>query len=108
MDEAATHEFTDQPGDTVRMLKAHAMAMGPVCVLHCCLSQFSIFGIPKMVKLDQGSNFMSCMFAEVLRQLNVKHNKASAYPLNGSNQMLKSLLRSCWDMTGRKAYPGCC
>ena len=65
------------------------------------LSQFIfIFGIPQVIQSDQGSNFTSRMFAEVLRQLKVKHNYASAYhaesqgALERFHQTLKSLLRS--------------
>ena len=71
------------------------------------LNFFSIFGIPKMVKSDQGSNFMSRMFAEVLQHLNAKHNKASAYhpqsqgALERFHQTLKSLLRSYCMELGR-------
>lgn len=65
------------------------------------LSQFmSIFGIPKVVQSDQGSNFMSHLFKQVLQQLKVKHNVSSAYhaqsqgALERFHQTLKSLLRS--------------
>lgn len=44
------------------------------------LSQFiSIFGILKIIQSDRGSNFSSRLFPQVLKQLNIKHNKASAY-----------------------------
>ncbi|XP_073704576.1 regulator of nonsense transcripts 1-like [Garra rufa] len=43
------------------------------------LSQFiSIFGIPKVIQSDQGTNFTSKMFAEILKQLGVQHNRSSA------------------------------
>ena len=65
------------------------------------LTQFiSVFGIPRIIQSDQGSNFTSHMFAEVLKQLRVKHNKASAYhaqsqgALERFHQTLKSMLRS--------------
>jgi len=65
------------------------------------LTQFiSIFGIPKIIQSDQGSNFSSHLFAQVLKQLHVKHNQASAYhaqsqgALERFHQTLKSLLRS--------------
>lgn len=65
------------------------------------LSQFiSIFGIPKVIQSDQGSNFTSKLFSQVLKQLHIKHNKASAYhaqsqgALERFHQSLKSLLRS--------------
>lgn len=44
------------------------------------LTQFIvIFGIPKIVQSDQGSNFSSHLFARVLQQLHIQHNQASAY-----------------------------
>ena len=65
------------------------------------LSQFiSIFGIPKVIQSDQGSNFSSHLFAQVLKQLKVQHNMSSAYHaqsqgvLERFHQTLKSLLRS--------------
>ncbi|KAF7654545.1 hypothetical protein LDENG_00068500 [Lucifuga dentata] len=65
------------------------------------LSQFlSIFGIPKIIQSDQGSNFSSHLFTQVLRQLHIKHNQASAYhaqsqgALEWFHQTLKSMLRS--------------
>ena len=65
------------------------------------LSQFiSIFGIPKVVQTDRGSNFMSRVFSQVLNQLHIKHHKASAYhpqsqgALERFHQTLKSLLRA--------------
>ena len=72
------------------------------------LSQFiSYFGIPWVIQSDQGSNFTSQMFAEVLGQLKVKHNKASAYhaqsqgALERFHQTLKSLMRSyCTELKG--------
>lgn len=65
------------------------------------LSQFiSIFGIPKTIQSDQGSNFSSHLFAQVLQQLRVKHNQSSAYhaqsqgALERFHQTLKSLMRA--------------
>lgn len=65
------------------------------------LTQFiSVFGIPKIIQSDQGSNFTSHMFAEILQQLHIKHSKASVYhaqsqgALERFHQTLKSLLRS--------------
>ncbi len=39
----------------------------------------SIFGVPKIIQSDQGSNFCSKLFAEVLKQLNIKHSQSGAY-----------------------------
>lgn len=65
------------------------------------LTQFiSTFGIPKVIQSDQGSNFTSHMFAQILKQLEVKHNKSTAFhaqsqgALERFHQTLKSLLRA--------------
>ena len=65
------------------------------------LSQFiSIFGLPKVIQSDRGTNFTSQTFAQILRLLNILHNKASAYHpqsrgvLERFHQTLKSLLRA--------------
>ncbi len=65
------------------------------------LSQFmSIFGIPKIIQSDQGTNLTSHLFQQVLKQLRIKHNLASAYhpqsqgALERFHQILKSLLRA--------------
>lgn len=65
------------------------------------LSQFmSIFGVPKTIQSDQGSNFCSHMFAQVMKQLRINHQRSSAYypqsqgALERFHQSLKSLLCS--------------
>nr|XP_055071458.1 uncharacterized protein LOC129451930 [Misgurnus anguillicaudatus] len=65
------------------------------------LTQFiSVFGIPKIIQSDKGSNFTSRMFDEILRVLKVRHNQSSAYhpqsqgALERFHQTLKALLRS--------------
>ena len=65
------------------------------------LTQFmSVFGIPKIVQSDQGTNFTSKMFADVLGKLHVKHVQSTAYhpesqgAIERFHQTLKSLLRS--------------
>lgn len=69
-------------------------------ILKALTSFMSIFGIPKTIQSDQGSNFMSRNFSKVMRQLEVKHNISSAYHpqsqggLERFHQTLKSLLRS--------------
>lgn len=64
------------------------------------LTQFiGIFGIPKIIQSDQGSNFSSHLFSQVLKQRRVRHNQASAYhaqsqgALERFHQTLKSMLR---------------
>lgn len=65
------------------------------------LTQFiSIFGIPKVIQINRGTNFSSCMFAEVLHKLRVKPYKSSAYhpqsqgALERFHQTLKQLLHA--------------
>lgn len=65
------------------------------------LSQFvSIFGVPKVIQSDRGSNFTSHMFAQVLKLLGVNHNLSTPYhaqsqgALERFHQTLKSLLRA--------------
>ncbi len=63
------------------------------------LTQFiSIFEIPKTIKRDKGKNFISRMFADILRVLKLNHNQASVYhaqsqgALERFHQTLKALL----------------
>ncbi len=65
------------------------------------MSQFiSVFGIPKIIQTDRGTNFTSRMFAQVLQQLHVNHHKSSAYHPESQgaferfHQTLKQLLRA--------------
>lgn len=65
----------------------------------------SIFGIPRVIQSDQGSNFSSHLFAQVVKQLRVQHKQSSAYhaqsqgALERFHQTLKSLLRGyCVEM----------
>ena len=72
------------------------------------LTQFiSVFGIPKVIQSDRGTNFSSHLFAQVLKQLRVRHSKATAYhpesqgALERFHQSLKSLLRAyCTELGG--------
>lgn len=60
---------------------------------------FSTFGLPKRIQTDQGSNFLSKVFAQVMSELAVKHQTSSAYhpesqgALERFHQTLKSMLR---------------
>ena len=61
---------------------------------------FSIFGLPKIVQSDQGSNFMSRIFAQVMKQLHITHRCSSAYhpesqgAIERFHRTLKSMLRT--------------
>ena len=71
------------------------------------LKFFFLFGLPKVVQTDRGSNFMSCVFARVMKQLGIQHNVSSAYhpesqgALERYHQTLKSMLRAYCLETGR-------
>ncbi len=98
---------------TVMCQSTQYPAAYPMCSLTTrsvvkALSQFiSIFGFPKIVQSDQGTNFTSNIFQEVLRQLGIRHNRSSAYHaesqgiLERFHQTLKSLLRAyCTELKG--------
>lgn len=61
---------------------------------------FSVYGLPLVLQTDQGSNFKSRIFAQVLKQLDIKHCCSSAYhpesqgALERFHQTLKSMLRT--------------
>lgn len=48
-------------------------------VVKALLKFFSLFGLPKTIQTDQGSNFMSRVFAQVMKQLDITHCCSSAY-----------------------------
>jgi RNase H-like domain found in reverse transcriptase/Reverse transcriptase (RNA-dependent DNA polymerase)/Integrase zinc binding domain/Integrase core domain len=65
---------------------------------------FTLFGLPKSVQSDQGSNFMSGLFQQVMYELGIKQYKSSAYhpesqgALERFHQTLKNMIRSyCFD-----------
>ena len=65
---------------------------------------FTFVGLPKSVQSDQGSNFMSCVFQQVMHELGIKQYRSSAYhpesqgALERFHQTLKNMLRSyCFD-----------
>ena len=60
---------------------------------------FTTFGLAKTVQSDQGSNFMSGVFQQVMQQLNISQIKSSAYhpesqgALERFHQTLKSMIK---------------
>lgn len=65
---------------------------------------FTLFGLPKAVQSDQGSNFMSGIFQQVMYELGIKQYKSSAYhpesqgALERFHQTLKNMIRTyCFD-----------
>lgn len=73
-------------------------------VIKALVKFFSTFGLPKVLQTDQGTNFLSKLFAKVLQTLSISHNVSSAYhpesqgALERWHQTLKSMLRKyCMD-----------
>ena len=65
---------------------------------------FTFVGLPKSVQSDQGSNFMSGIFQQVMHELGIKQNRSSAYhpesqgALERFHQTLKNMINSyCYD-----------
>ena len=65
---------------------------------------FTFVGLPRSVQSDQGSNFMSGIFQQVMHELGIKQYKSSAYhpesqgTLERFHQTLKNMIRSyCFD-----------
>ena len=65
---------------------------------------FTLFGLPKSVQSDQGSNFMSGLFQQVMDQLGIKQYRSSAYhpesqgALERFHQTFKNMIRTyCFD-----------
>ncbi len=75
----------------LRSLKAYAIVKA---IVKFCTT----FGRPKCIQSDQGTNFMSRVFATVMKQLNIKHQVSSAYhpqsqgAIERFHQTLKSML----------------
>ena len=65
---------------------------------------FTFVGLPKSVQSDQGSNFMSGIFQQVMHELGIKQYRSSAYhpesqgALERFHKTLKNMIRSyCFD-----------
>ncbi|XP_068249716.1 uncharacterized protein [Palaemon carinicauda] len=68
-------------------------------IANSLLKVFTNFGIPKEIQSDRGSNFTSDLFAQVLKELNIKQTLSAAYhpesqgALERWHQTFKSMLR---------------
>ncbi|KAI7814468.1 hypothetical protein IRJ41_019425, partial [Triplophysa rosa] len=77
----------------LRSIKAQAIVKA---IVKFC----TIFGVPRFIQSDRATNFMSKVFAKVIRKLNVKHQVSSAYhpqsqgAIERFHQTLKSMLRT--------------
>ncbi|MDA3078823.1 DDE-type integrase/transposase/recombinase, partial [Campylobacter sp. JMF_06 NA1] len=69
---------------------------------------FTFVGLPKSVQSDQGSNFMSGLFQQVMHELGIKQYRSSAYhpesqgALERFHQTLKNMIRTyCFDTNSK-------
>ncbi len=82
-------------------------------VVKVLLQFVSVFGIPRIIQSDQGSNFSSHLMAQVLKLFGIRHNQSIAYhtqsqgALERFHQTLKSLLRAYCTELGGDWKEGC-
>lgn len=69
-------------------------------IIKSLIKFFSLFGLPRTIQSDQGTNFMSRVFKQALDQLHIQHCTSSCYhpesqgALERFHQTLKSMLRA--------------
>ena len=73
-------------------------------IVKALIKFFTFVGLPKSVQSDQGSNFMSSIFQQVMHELGIKQYRSSAYhpesqgAVERFHQTLKNMIRSyCFD-----------
>ena len=73
-------------------------------IVKALIKFFTLVGQPKSIQSDQGSNFMSGLFQQVMDELGIKQYRSSAYhpesqgALERYHQTLKNMIRSyCFD-----------
>ena len=73
-------------------------------IVKALIKFFTFVGLPKSIQFDQGSNFMSGIFQQVMHELGIKQYRSSAcHPesqgaLERFHQILKNMIRSyCFD-----------
>ena len=73
-------------------------------IVKALIKFFTFVGLPKSVQSDQGSNFMSGIFQQVMHELGIKQYRSSAYhpeshgALERFHHTLKNMIRSyCFD-----------
>ena len=77
-------------------------------VVKALIKLFSTFGLPNIVQTDQGTNFLSGIFKQVLTSLSITHRTSSAYhpesqrALEKWHQTFKSVLRKYVMESGRE------
>ena len=68
-------------------------------ILKALITFFTLFGLPKSIQSDQGTNFMAHAFQQVMNQLGIKQYKSSAYhpesqgALERFHQTLKTMIK---------------
>ena len=68
-------------------------------IVNCLLNFFTSVGIPKVIQCDQGTNFCSDLFKEIMKELNISQTMSSAYHpqsqgcLERFHQTLKTVLK---------------
>ena len=68
-------------------------------ILKALIKFFTLFGLPKSIQSDQGTNFMAHAFQQVMNQLGIKQYKCSTYhpesqgALERFHQTLKTMIR---------------
>ena len=68
-------------------------------ILKALIKFFTLFGLPKSIQSDQGTNFMAHAFQQVMNQLGIKQYKSSAYhpesqgALERFHQTLKTMIK---------------
>ena len=76
-------------------------------VVKALVKFFTLVGIPRSIQTDQGSNFMSGIFQQVVQQLGIQSRHSSAYhpesqgALEWFHQTLKNMLTSYCNTHGR-------
>nr|XP_054761448.1 uncharacterized protein LOC129267850 [Lytechinus pictus] len=69
-------------------------------VVQALVQFFTRYGLPKEIQCDQGSNFMSGIFQQVMKELGIRQIKSSAYhpqsqgALERYHQTLKTMIRA--------------
>ena len=69
-------------------------------IIKALIKFFTLVGLPKSIQSDQGSNFMSGLFQQVMYQLGIKQVRSSAYhpesqgALERFHQTLKNMMRT--------------
>ena len=76
-------------------------------IVKALIKFFTLVGLPKSIQSDQGSNFMSGLFQQVMDELGIKQYRSSAYhpesqgALERFHQTLKNMIRSYCFYTNR-------